>query len=129
LMIQTYLNTGLVKNAEQKLASFTERYPTDGRGLLLGTLLYMKQGRLDEALELVNKRLEGDQSDATAWQLRGQINDMLAEYDLAIADLKRSINLLDSITTRVSLARVYLKSRRTEDAITELKGIVDEQNC
>jgi len=126
LMIQTYLNTGLVKNAEQKLASFTERYPTDGRGLLLGTLLYMKQGRLDEALELVNKRLEGDQSDATAWQLRGQINDMLAEYDLAIADLKRSINLLDSITTRVSLARVYLKSRRTEDAITELKGIVDD---
>jgi tetratricopeptide (TPR) repeat protein len=126
LLVQTYLNTGLVKEAEQKLASFRERYPTDGRGLLLGAWLSMKQGRLKEALDLTNKRLEGDQSDATAWRLRGQTNLMLADYDQAITDLKRSKTLLDSAATRILLAKAYLRAGRTDDAITELKNTTDD---
>jgi tetratricopeptide (TPR) repeat protein len=86
----------------------------------------MRQGRMKEALELTNKRLETDQGDATAWQLRGQINYMLAEYDQSIMDLKRSKNLLDTPVTRLILAKTYLKSRHMEDAITELKSIVED---
>jgi tetratricopeptide (TPR) repeat protein len=126
LLVQAYLNTGLVNEAEQKLASFRERYPADGRGLLFGAWLYMKQGRLKEALEMVNKRLEGDQSDAIAWRLRGQINLMLAEHDQAIMDLKRSKTLLDAAVTRVLLARAYLVAGRPEDAITELKSTIED---
>ena len=84
LLVQTYLNLGLVKEAEQKLASFREKYPNDGKGILLGAWLSMKQGHLKEAIELINKRLESDQSDAIAWQLRGQINGMMMDYDQAI---------------------------------------------
>jgi len=126
LLVQTYLNTGLVKEAEQKLASFQERYPTDGRGLLLGAWLSMKQGHTKEALELINKRLATDQNDATAWQLRGQINFMMAEYDQSIMDLKRSKTSLDSALTRLLLAKTYLKTGRSEDAITELKSAFED---
>ncbi|MGA2172181.1 MAG: tetratricopeptide repeat protein [Sedimentisphaerales bacterium] len=126
LLMQTYLNTGLVNEAKQKLAGFQEKYPTDGRGLLLGAWLYMRQGQMKEALETINKRLEGDQSDAIAWRLRGQINFTLAELDQAIMDLKRSKTLLDAAVTRVLLARVYVRAGRTEDAITELKSTIED---
>jgi tetratricopeptide (TPR) repeat protein len=126
LVIQTYLNTGLVKDAEQKLASFREKYPQDGRGLLLGAWLSMRQGQLKEALGLINKRLESDQSDALAWQLRGQINGMMTDYDQAIMDLKRSKGLSDSPVIRVALARIYLKTGRIEDATIELKNTIED---
>ncbi len=126
LLVQTCLDVGLIKEAEQKLASFRERYPEDGRGLLLTAWLSMKQGRLKEAMELINKRLENDQTDAMAWQLRGQINSMLTEYDQAISDLQQSKTLMDVAATRLALAKAYLKARRTEDAITELKSIAED---
>jgi tetratricopeptide (TPR) repeat protein len=126
LVIQTYLSIGLIKEAEQKLASFREKYPQEGKGLLLSSWLSMKQGRLKEALELVNKRLESNQGDATAWQLRGQIDSMMADYDQAITDLKRSKTLLDAATTRIILAKVYMKAGRTDDAAIELKSLVED---
>jgi tetratricopeptide (TPR) repeat protein len=126
LLVQTYLNLGLVKEAEQKLASFREKYPNDGKGILLSAWLSMKQGQLKEALELTNKRLESDQSDAVAWQLRGQINGMMADYDQAIMDLKRSKTLSDAAVTRIALAKTYLKVGRTEDATIELKSVVED---
>ena len=126
LLVQTYLNLGLVKEAEQKLASFREKYPNDGKGMLLSAWLSMKQGRLKEALELTNKRLESDQSDAVAWRLRGQINGMMTDYDQAIMDLKRSKTLSDAAVTRVALAKIYLKVGRTEDATIELKSIIED---
>ena len=95
LAMQTYLSVGLIKEAEQKLASFREKYPQDSRGLMLSAWLSMQQGKLKEALELINKRLEGDQSDAVAWRLRGQINGMMTDYDQAIMDLKQSKVLSD----------------------------------
>ena len=126
LTIQTYLNVGLIKEAEQKLASFREKYPQDGRGLMLSAWLSMQQGQLKEALELINKRLEGDKSDALAWRLRGQINGMMANYDQAIMDLKQSKVLSDEAITRIALAKIYLKTGRVEDATIELKSIAED---
>jgi tetratricopeptide (TPR) repeat protein len=126
LVIQTYLNIGLTKEAEQKLASFREKYPQEGKGLLLSSWLSMKQGRLKEALELVNKRLESNQGDATAWQLRGQIDSMMSDYDQAITDLKQSKTLLDAATTRIMLAKVYMRAGHTDDAAIELKSLVED---
>jgi tetratricopeptide (TPR) repeat protein len=126
LAIQTCLNTGLVSEADKKLASFRERYPDNAGGLLLGAWLSMNQGRLKQALELTNKRLETNQNDAVAWRLRGQINLLQTNYNDAISDLKRSKTLLDTPETRILLARAYLKARRAEDAITELKSTIED---
>ena len=126
LIIQTCLNTGLVSEAEKKLASFRERYPDNPGGLLLGAWLSMNQGRLKQALELTNKRLETNQNDPAAWRLRGQINLLQTNYSDAISDFKRSKTLLDASETRIMLARAYLKAGREEDAITELKSTIED---
>lgn len=126
LLIQTCLGVGLIKEAEQGLASFRDRYPQDNRGLLLTAWLSMKHGRLKESMEMINKCLESDQTNATAWQLRGEINNMLMQYEQAISDLQQSKTLMDSPITRLALAKVYLKVKHIEDAITELKGIVED---
>ena len=95
LQIQTFLQTGLVKEAEDKLQSFEEKYPADTRGLQLEGWLAMKQGKLTKAMELVNKNLELNQDDAMAWRLRGEINYLMANNDQAVADLKKSKALSD----------------------------------
>ena len=123
--IQTFLRVGLVKEAEYKLQSFKEKFPDEPRALLLEAWLVMKQGQLKRALELTNRNLETSQDNATAWRLRGEINLLMANYDQAIIDLKRSKSLLAEPLTRISLAKAYQRAGRNEDAITELKSTVD----
>ncbi|MBN2019120.1 MAG: hypothetical protein JW749_02715 [Sedimentisphaerales bacterium] len=125
-LVQTYLKMGLVSEGEQKLASFREKYPADGRGLFLAAWLSMRQGHLKEAMKMINKRLESDQSDSSAWLLRGNLNYMMADYQQAIMDLKQSKVLLDSPATRLLLARTYLRTGHREDAITELKPTAED---
>ncbi len=125
-VIQSYLNIGLIKEAEKKLGSFMEKYPNDGNGLLFASWLAMKQGNFKEALDLINKRLEADQTDSIAWRIRGQINSLTGNSDQAISDLKRSKSLSDIPPTRIGLARAYLKTGRTEEAAIELKSIVED---
>ena len=123
--IQTFLKIGLVKEAEYKLASFREKYPDEQRALLLEAWLAMKQGQLEKALALTNQNLQDNQDSALAWQLRGEINRLMANYLQAIDDLKRSKSLANDPLTRLALAKAYLRNGAEEDAITELKSTVD----
>jgi tetratricopeptide (TPR) repeat protein len=123
--IQTFLSVGLIKEAEYKLQSLKEKFPDETRVLLLEAWLAMKQGQLKRALELANRNLETSQDNAIAWRLRGEINLLMANYDQAIIDLKRSKSLSAEPLTRLSLAKAYQRAGRDEDAITELKSTVD----
>ena len=123
--IQSFLWTGLVKEAESSLQSFKEKYPDNPKSFPFEAWVAMRKGQLKEAFELANKNLEVDQSNATAWRIRGNINILMSNYEEAIVDLKRSKSLLDDPTTRVILARAYLEMGRYEDAITELKGTIE----
>lgn len=123
--IQTFLNMGLVKEAEFKLQSFKEKYPQESRALLFEAWLAMRQGQLKTALQLTNRNLEGNQNDAGAWRLRGQTSLLMANYEQAISDLKMSKSLSDEPVTRIALAKAYRRTGRYEDAITELKNTID----
>lgn len=125
MTIQAFLRVGLVKQADSKLKSFQEKNPGEPRGMLLGAWLAMSQGRLQDALKQTNRYLEVEQESATGWKLRGQINRLLANYDQAVADLRKSRLLSDEPITRVELARAYLRNGRVEDAITELESTIE----
>jgi len=125
LQIQTFLKIGLIKEAEYKLQSFKEKYRDDPRALLLEASLAMKQGQLKRALELTNQNLQTNQDDARAWRLRGQINQLMANYDQAIVDLEKSKLLSYEPDTSNTLARAYMRVGREEKAITELKNTID----
>ncbi len=125
IQIQAYLKVGLIKEAEYKLQGFKENHPDEPRAMLLEAWLLMRQGQLEKAMELVNRVLQSDQNSAIAWNLRGQINLLVAHFDEAINDLKKSKLLSDEPDIRLSLARAYLQTGREDDAIIELKNIVD----
>jgi tetratricopeptide (TPR) repeat protein len=123
--IQTFLEVGLVKEAEYKLQSFKEKFPDEPRTLLIEAWLAMIQGQLKKALDLTSRNLETNQNNAMAWRLKGQINLLMANYDQAINDIKTSKSLSDEPTTRLILARAYQRAGRSEDAIIELKSMID----
>ncbi len=125
LQIQTFLKVGLIKEAEYKLQSFNESHPDEPRAMLLEGWLLMRQGQLEKAVKLVNRILQSDQNNATVWQIRGQINLLMANYEQAIADLRKSKVLSDEPLIRLDLAKAYLRMGREEDAITELRNIID----
>jgi len=125
MQIQTFLKMGLVKEAGLKLQSFKEKYPKEGRALLLEAWLAMRQGQLTKALQLTNRNLESNQNNAQAWRLRGQINLLMANYGQAISDLKQSKSLSDEPVARILLAKAYRQYGRYEDAIIELKSTID----
>jgi tetratricopeptide (TPR) repeat protein len=123
--IQAFLRVGLVKEAEYKLQSFKEKYPNEPRMLLLQAWLVMRQGQLEKALELMNRNLQSNPDNPTAWRLKGEINFFQGDYDKAIGDLRKSKLLSDEPATRISLAKAYLQTERYEDAITELKNTIN----
>lgn len=126
MQIQSYLTVGLTQQAKLKLQSFREKNPQDPRGQILAAWISMREGKLDEALELVKRSLEIDEANPVAWRLKGQINSLLANYNQAILDLNKSKSITDDPITRTHLARAYVSANRTRDAIMELAAIMDD---
>lgn len=123
--IRSYLNVGLIKQADLKLQSFKEKYSNNPKSLGLQATLAMRQDKLGEALGLANRYLQNDPDSYSAWRLRGEINFYRKEFDKAVSDLKKSQTLADSPKTRVILAKTYLQMERYEDAITELRNAIN----
>jgi tetratricopeptide (TPR) repeat protein len=123
--IQIFLKMGLIKEADLKLQSFKEKYPQESQVLLLEAWLTMRKGQLTKALQLTIKYLVGNQNHAKAWRLRGQIHILMANYEQAVSDLKLSKSLSDDPFTRIPLAKAYQHTGQYEDAITELKNMID----
>jgi tetratricopeptide (TPR) repeat protein len=123
--IQAFLEVGLVKEAEYKLQSLKEKFPDEPKAMLLEAWLAMKQGQLKKALDLTSRNLETNQDNAAAWRLKGQIGFLMANYEQAIIDLKKSKSLSVDPLTQLALARAYQRAGRGEDAITELESMVD----
>ena len=123
--IQTFLNVGLLKEAENKLQSFKDKYPDEKRALYFEANLATRQGQMQKAMDLTNRILETTQDNSSVWQLRGNINFFMGKYDQAILDLNKSKSLLDNPITRLLLAKAYLQNGLEEYAITELKNAID----
>jgi len=123
--IRAYLDVGLVQEAQAKLQSFKEQDPGEPRILLMEALLAKRQGQLQQALELANQNLERNEQSAHAWRLRGEVYVLMGDYDQAIQDFRKSRLLEDEPATSVALAEVYVWAGRDEEAITELRSVLD----
>ena len=127
IQIESYLEAGLADEAKVKLESLREKYPDEPRAIFLQAWLIARQGKLGEALNLANRDLELDKDNPRAWQLRGQINLAMNNFNQAIDDLQKSKTIQDNAEVRIDLARVYIRTGKEEQAIAELKVAVDKQ--
>ncbi len=122
--IQLLLKNGLLPQAEKRLDAFGQAYPDEKRALLLDSWLAMRKGDLSRALAVIEEYIQTDESNATAWQIRGEIHRFLGDYDQSILDLRRSCNLEDRPNSRLALAKSLIANGRNREAITELKAVV-----
>ena len=120
LQIRKYLEMGFVKQVDLKLKSFRERYPNNSKAMLLEAWNAMTKGQLQQALELMNRNLEIDPENATAWRLRGRVNRLLRNVNQAITDLQKSKNIDPNPSIRIELAKIYRQTGRLPAAIGEL---------
>lgn len=120
LQIQSYLETGLINEANLKLASFRERNPEESRGMLLEAWANMSMGNLQKSLDLINLTLEADSNNSIAWRLRGQVNSLLGYFNEAVENFKKSKSIDTDPAIRIELAKAYNRAGRTKDAIGEL---------
>jgi tetratricopeptide (TPR) repeat protein len=127
--IQSYLEVGLLKEAELKLASFRERNPQETRGMLLEAWSAMTKGQLEKSLELVNRNLEIDSENAVAWRLRGQVNRLLGDFEQGVEDLQKSKNINANPRIRMELATAYQQVGKIEAAIGELTDALKDQQA
>ncbi|MBL7106370.1 MAG: tetratricopeptide repeat protein [Phycisphaerae bacterium] len=126
IQIESYLDMGLAPEAEEVLVVFEEKYPENGNLLRLKAWSSLIQGRLEESLELINKDIESNPQNAVSLVLRGQVYLMTGKYGDAIIDFKRSKSLRDVPQTRLALSRAFISSGREEEAIIELRGLLDD---
>lgn len=122
--IQSYLESGLVKEADLKLAGFRERNPEDHEAMLLEAWVRMSTGNLQESLDLINRNLEIAPENALAWRLRGQVNSLLGDFRQSEEDTKKSISISDNPSTHIALARIYARANRKTEAINELNFLL-----
>jgi len=122
--IVAFLNTGLTREAANKVQSFKEKYPNNSEIIQIEAMLAMKQGDLDKAMELVNLYLATNQDNAFAWELKAEINYHKGLYDLAILDFTKSYKLSQNPSTQFKLAKAYFYAKRAEEAITELISVI-----
>jgi len=129
MQIQSYLEVGLVNEANLKLESFRERNPDNPKGIMLEAWIAMAKGQLKEALKLVNQNIEVNPESAVAWQLRGQVNRLLGNYDQAVKDLQRSKNINANPRIQMELATAYHRVGRLTAAIGELAAALKNQQA
>ena len=127
IQIESYLETGLLDEAQAKLDSLRERYPGESEAMYLQTWLFARQGKTEDALKLANRNLEVDENNPRVWRLRGQIYLAMSSFNQAIDDLQKSKAIQDNAEVRIDLARAYIRTGRGEEAIAELKVAADEQ--
>jgi len=127
--IQAMLQLGILSDAEKKLESFNEKHPANELAMQMQAFLASRKGQFSKALELTNKVLEVRPNNEKAWYLRGRLHHLMGNYTQAIRDLQKSKTLSDSPDVRIQLARTYLRVGRAEEALTELKTAVDDENA
>ncbi|MEN6578778.1 MAG: tetratricopeptide repeat protein [Phycisphaerales bacterium] len=120
-LVRACLNVGLVVEAEQELQALKSKYPGESRALLMEAHVAKRRGQLQRAMGLANRAVEGNQQDAAALRLRGEVFLLMGEPDQALLDLRKSRSIQDDPITTVALAKAYLWAGRHDEAIAELR--------
>ena len=97
-----------------------------GQDLLSGAITAYKDGRIDEAFDLANQAIGAAPSDPTGFFVRGTVFEHREEYDKALADYDRVVDL--SPTLPLAYGRrgaLYFKLGQFEDSIADFNKEIE----
>jgi tetratricopeptide (TPR) repeat protein len=104
MQVQTYLNVGLVTEAEQKLRDFKEKYPGEPRTALMEALVAAGQNKYAEAIDGIDKCIQsaGPQTDAGLEYTTKKAQVLTAAYNATSdnAYLQKAIAVYESLRVK-----------------------------
>ena len=112
--------------ADARARDLVDHAPGNLRALLIASRFYLSQGRLDEALQLLQGALEIDSDNHEARRLRGHVFFQMSDYRRASEDLRFYASLYPhSIQTHCRLAGSLLHSGEWEEAADVAEHLID----
>jgi len=129
VLIQIALAMNDYPRAKTEIDAFIDRYTDDSDGKILLATYHMKGGDINEAEKALSAILERQPENAQALWQRGGVYLLKGNYQQAVDDLSKSkVYKPDGFNYmhRINLADALLETGKSEEAITELKSILDK---
>ncbi len=129
-IIAVMLASGRLDEARGRLDQFLELYGDDPQGLIFEGAYHRIGGDIDKAEQAFNARLVKEPENAVALWQRGQVYMLRGRWLQAIEDLKKARNIMPDAFDyqhRIALADAMIEAGRHEDALSELRMILDER--
>ena len=125
-IINALVRQDRTRDAEAYAKALVQLAPTEPQALFTASQFYVFQGRLNQALELVDKVLDIDADDQQARRLRGFVLFRMEDYRGASEELRQSASHFpDSVSTHCWLADSLLFSGDWEEAIDVADHLID----
>lgn len=128
--LQRFLEARLdPEKIRQRVTSFRERYPDNLDGLVMQAWSDFNAGAYADAQARASEILTQKPDHAVAWRIRGVLNRMNSDFKQAIADLQKSLSLVDDPITRIELAQTFIMNGQITSAIGELISALEKPQC
>ena len=125
-IINALVRQDRTRDAEAYAKALVQLAPTEPQALFTASQFYVFQGRLNQALELVDKVLDIDADDQQARRLRGFVLFRMEDYRGASEELRQSASHFpDSVSTHCWLADSLLFSGDWEEAIDVAEHLIE----
>ena len=124
-MIDALVPLGCLREAEARARDLVQLAPSEPAALRTATRFYLSQGRLDQALELVDRVLKIDDGDQQAHRLRGFVLFRMKDYRRASEALRKfTSHHPDSVSAHCRLADSLIFSGEWEEAIEVAEHLI-----
>lgn len=120
------LHAGLVRQAQARLEHLRSLYPDHDDMGALEALILLYKGRLSDAVEKARQATATNPESAMAWMVNGQVSMLCGQFDTAAESYKRSLELKDDPSIRLSLTDAYRLAGQIDKAYDILLGMLSE---
>ncbi|MBI5763174.1 MAG: tetratricopeptide repeat protein [Planctomycetes bacterium] len=129
-IIALWLALGDLDNAKKEIDAFVVKYPNDAQGMIYTGAYHRIGGDIQKAKEAFDAHLERDSNNAVALWQRGQMFMLMGRWQAAVDDLRKAKTFSPDgflYQHRIALADALIELGRGDEAIVELRSIIDQK--
>lgn len=129
-IIALWLALGDLDNAKKEIDAFVVKYPDDAQGMIYTGAYHRIGGDIQKAKEAFDAHLERDSNNTVALWQRGQMYMLMGRWQAAVDDLRKAKTFSPDgflYQHRIALADALIELGRGDEAIVELRSIIDQK--